>query len=107
MGRIAREKSIQSVKDWARVFHYPAYRTAILGEMPHTFRVVTRVNYSTSCLWLQWRNQQVKNGSKGIVQLPTDKPNWLVMNRYFKRKQERRIKVMAYLEERKKRIENG
>lgn len=98
-----REKHIQHIKDWAAIYHYGHYKTAIIGDIPHTFQIVTRVNYLTASLWLKWRNAQVNDGRKGFVLLPTDKPNWLVMVRTFRRMQEKKIKVLAYLEERKKR----
>lgn len=97
-----REKRIQHIIDWVKVYYYPNYKTAILEEPP-LYKIVTRVNYLTACLWMKWRNDQVNDGRKGFVQLPTDKPNWLVMTRNFRRRQEKLIKVLAYLEERKNR----
>ena len=97
------DRDIQHIKDWATVYYYGLYKTVILWEKP-LYSVVTRVNYSTACLWLEWRNKQVNDGRKGFVQLP-NKPNWLVMVRSFRRMQEKKMKVLEYLKERKKRIQ--
>jgi hypothetical protein len=100
-----REKRIKHIKEWARIFYAndKKYKTAICAEEHNMYYVVTRVNYLTSCFWMKWRNEKVNDRRKGFVELPTDKPNWLIMNRNFKRKQERMIRVMEYLIERKKR----
>lgn len=97
-----REKNIQNIKDWARVYYYPLYRTAILGEKPYLYIIVTRVNYLTACLWLEHRNKKVNDGQKSFVKLP-NKPNWLVMVRNFRRMQDKKMKVLDYLKERKNR----
>lgn len=97
------DKKIKMAKDWVEVYHRDKFKTAIIGrEIPHTYDVVTKVNYLTASLWLKVRNEKVNDGRKGFVQLP-DKPNWLVMVRNFRRKQDRMIRVMKYLDERKKR----
>lgn len=96
-----REKRIQHIKDWVAVYHYGQYKTAILEEPP-LYSVVTRVNYLTACLWLQYRNAKVNDGRKGFVELP-NKPNWLVMVRNFRRMQDKKMKVLEYLKERKQR----
>lgn len=103
------EKRIEHIKEWAKVFYAndKKYKTAICAEEHNMYHIVTRVNYLTSCLWLQWRNEKVNDRRKGFVELPNDKPNWLVMNRGFRRKQGRLIKVMDYLAQRKSRIKNG
>ena len=100
-----REKRIEHIKEWARVFYAndKKYKTAICGEEDNTYYVVTRVNYLTSCFWLQWRNSKVNDRRRGFVELPTDKTNWIFMNSKLKRKQERIIRVMDYLCEIKKR----
>lgn len=120
-----REQHILNQKAWVDVYHREKYKTALVyfENFDHQnqylkkdliwnqyvdtrfFQTVTKVNYITSCLWLQWRNLKVNDGRKGFVKLP-DKPNWLVLVRNFKRQQERRIKVLAYLEERKNRKSN-
>lgn len=100
-----RKAGIQLVKDWARAYHYPMYKTAIAHERP-LFSIVTRVNYHTAFLWMKYRNAKVNDNRKGFVELPDDKPNWLVMIRNFRRMQDRKIRVMDYLEERKKRIKS-
>lgn len=113
-----REKHIKMAKDWVEVYHREKYKTAIVyldrnenGEIivdKLFYQIVTKVNYLTACLWLEWRNKQVNDARKGFVQLP-NKPNWLVMVRNFRRMQERKIKVLEYLKERQargKRIEN-
>lgn len=119
-----REKGILRYKDWAEVYHRDAYKTAIVYFKKYDpnneylvydkiwnqyidtlyYKVVTKQTYITSRLWLEWRNKQVNDGRKGFVKLP-DKVNWLVMVRSFRRKQERQIKVLQYLEYRKKREE--
>lgn len=99
-----REKHIEINKQWAAVYYYPLYKTAIVGDIPHTYQVVTRVNYLTAQLWLVYRNSKVVNGSKGFVKLPDAKPNWLVMVGGFRRMQDRKIKVLDYLKERANRI---
>lgn len=96
-----REKRIQHIKDWAEVYYYPMYKTAILEEPP-LYSIVTRVNYLTASLWLKYRNDKVNDKRKGFVYLP-DKPNWLVMVGNFRRMQDKKMKVLDYLEERKKR----
>jgi hypothetical protein len=55
------------------------YKTVISGSEKHLYLVVTRVNYLTACLWL---NEVKKEKTK--IELPA-KPNWLVMNRSFRR----------------------
>jgi hypothetical protein len=107
-----REKNIQMAKAFTEVYHRDKYKTCIVeldydeaGKIvinPLFHRVVTKQTYITSCLWLEWRNKLVNDNRKGFVQLP-NKPNWLVLVRNFKRMQERKIKVLEYLNERKKR----
>lgn len=92
-------------KDWVEVYHRDKYKTAIPDENPIFYHVVTKVNYLTACLWLQYRNAKVNDGRKGFVQLP-DKPNWLVMVRNFRRMQDKKMKVLEYLKERKQRNSN-
>lgn len=95
------ERNIQHIKDWASVYYYGQYKTAILWEKP-LYSVVTRVNYLTALLWLEWRNKQVNDGRKGFVVLP-NKPNWLVMVRTFRRMQDKKMRVLEYLKERQNR----
>lgn len=103
MRKKERDKIIANPKAFVEVWYRDKYKTAVyLPETPHLFRIITRVNYLTAQLWLEWRNKQVNDGRKGFVILP-DKPNWLVMNRYFRRRQERLMKVLPYLKERSKR----
>lgn len=95
--------SLENARAFVEVYYRDKYKTAVdIPEEPHLFRIITRVNYLTSCLWLEWRNKQVNDGRKYFVHLP-DKPNWLVMNRNFKRRQEKLMRVMEYLKERKTR----
>lgn len=98
----AKHKHIQDQKNWVEIYHRDKYKTAIPDQNPILYHVVTRVNYITSCLWLKWRNELVNDGRKGFVVLP-DKPNWLVMTRNFKRRQDRMIKLLDYIKERNKR----
>lgn len=96
-----RDKQIENAKLFIETWYRDSYKTAVyLPETPHLFRVITRVNYITSCLWLEWRNKQVNDGRKGFVILP-NKPNWLVMNRYFKRRQEKLMRVSEWCKQRK------
>lgn len=98
-----REKHIKMAKDWVEIYHRDKFKTAITDENPIFYNVVTKVNYLTTCLWLKWRNEKVNDGRKGFVKL-SDKPdraNFLIHIRNFKRRQERMIRVMEYLEQRK------
>lgn len=98
-----RDKNIVNQKAFIEVWWRDKYKTAVgLPEAPGYFLPITRVNYLTSCLWLDWRNKQVNDGRKHFVHLP-DKPNWLVMTRNFKRRQEKLMRVVEYLKERKSR----
>ena len=99
-----RDKKIENSKAWVEVYHRDKYKTAAFhpDEEPYFYFIHTRVNYLTATLWLKVRNGKVNDGRKGFVQLP-DKPNWLVMVRNFRRKQDRMVKVMEYLNERKNR----
>lgn len=95
-------KSIENIKAWAEVYYRPLYKTAIIGrEMPSSYCIVTRVNHHTATLWLKYRNERV-NRTKGFVDLP-DKPNWLVMIRNFRRGQDKKMRVIEYLKQRKSR----
>ena len=96
-------RGLLNVKAWASVYHRPAYKTAI-PEGDIYFYIVTRVNYLTASLWMQYRNAKVNDRRKGFVELPVDKPNWLVMTRNFRRMQDKKMRVLDYLEERKNRV---
>lgn len=102
-----RDKKIESPKAWAEIYLRDKFKTAAFhpDEEPYFYFIHTRVNYLTSCLWLKWRNEKV-NGKKGFVKLSdkADRANWLIYVRNFKRDQERKIKILDYLEERKNRI---
>ena len=88
--------NIDHIKKWAAVYYYPERKTAIVGnEILHTHHIVTRVNYITSCLWLQYRIELGLNGKKGFIELP-NKPNWLVLNKQFKKEENNRIKQFKH-----------
>jgi hypothetical protein len=66
------------------------YKTAIRGSADHFYLVVTRVNYLTAQLWLDRRHKIITGITKGFTELPK-KPHWLVMNRHFRREEDKRI----------------
>lgn len=103
-----RDKRIENPKAWVEVYHKDKYKTASFhqDEEPYFYFIHTRVNYLTASLWLHYRNSKVNDGRKGFVVLP-DKPNWLVMVRGFRRMQDKKMKVLDYLEIRKKRAKNA
>lgn len=108
MSKKENDKKIWMAKAWVEVYHRNNFRTAIIGhELYPSYYIVTRVNYLTAGLWLEWRNKKVNDGRKHFIVLP-NKANlhWLIMVGNFRRKQDRMIKVMEYLEERKKRTIN-
>lgn len=74
------------------------YKTAIIGSKPYLYLVVTKVNFLTASLWLNKRNELVKNNSggnhKGFIELP-NKPNWLVMTASFRREETERLKLLT------------
>lgn len=78
-----RHKHIELAKGWVEVYHADKFKTAIPDPNPIFYNIVTRVNYLTSCLWLEYMKQRWNTKQKGVA-LP-DKPNWLVMTRKFKR----------------------
>lgn len=91
MSKKSDNEKIHLQKIWVECYYQYQYKTAIIGrELPHTYVIVTRQNYVTAQLWLNWRNDKVK-GRKDFITLP-DKPNWLVMNKNFRRQQEIEIR---------------
>ena len=85
-----KKDGLQHIRDWANVYHRPQYKTAIIGEKPYLYHIVTRVNYLTSKLWLENVYNNV-NGKKGFTDIPKEKPNWLCMIRQFRREQDIKI----------------
>jgi len=84
--------SIKRVSEWAQLYHRPEHKTAIQGNKPHLFAIVTKVNYLTAKLWLENIYNKV-NGKNGFVNVPKDNPNWIVMSRKFRREKEIEIKT--------------
>ena len=79
------------------------YRTAIPANEPlqiaenwtipaeKLYHVVTRVNYNTTLLWLEWRNKIAK--SKPELKLEQiQKPDWLIRSKWYRRAQEEVLK---------------
>lgn len=65
------------------------YKT-ILVTAPHLYIVVTRVNYSTAKLWIEWRNSIVKENAKYESPIKR-KITWLTMNRQWRLEQSKEI----------------
>lgn len=88
-----KQDGLQHIKDWAKVYHYPQYKTAIksINTSYNGYHIVTRVNCLTAKLWLENIYNKV-NGQKDFVSIPKDKPNWLCMIRQFRREKEIQIK---------------
>ena len=84
---------LTNVRGWCDVYYRGEYKTAIHSELsPYYFKTVTRVNYLTATLWLQIRNAKTK-GRKGFMEL-SNKPNWLVMAKMFRRQQDVKMKEL-------------
>lgn len=82
---------------------YGYYKTAIIGELPHTYKVVTKVNNHTAKLWLEYHNSIVieerepfikmrkyitsKGKERTFPELP-DKVNWFIMIGNYRRDQD-------------------
>jgi len=80
---------IKNAKAWVDIYHRDKYKTAIQGSEHNLYMIVTRVNHLTASLWLDYRNKLV-NKNKDFMTLK-DKPNWLVMCRNFRRRQDEEI----------------
>ncbi len=85
--------NLELVKNWAKVQYGTDYKTAILGSESHLHLIVTRVNRITAKLWLDNIYSKLM-GSSGFPDVPKDKPNWLIMNRSFRREKDKEIKSL-------------
>ena len=84
-----RYKIVETPANWAKINYYGNYKTAIIGSELYLHFVVTRVNYLTATLWLDWRASKIK-GHDGFLALPS-KPNWLVMLKKFREEETQRV----------------
>ena len=83
-------KDIKRAKEWAEVYHQEEYKTAIQGSTSYLYMVIRRVNYLTTCLWLEFRNPLVE-GDKRFITLGK-KPKMIAMSRRFRRIDDERRK---------------
>lgn len=87
-----RNKGQEQLERTIRCMHSKSdqYKT-ILITSPHLYLVVTRVNYLTAKLWIEWRNSVVKEDKQNPESPLRRTISWLTMNKHYRREETNRI----------------